>query len=269
MSTNVAAEASRPVSLPACQPASSDGPPWQGRARAAGSPARIRGVAVWPIAALLDATAGQSARAAVTTRAKYSRYISRPVATANYPQSRAGGRRRRLSGYYLERRADLSACAVREVRTRLPDTEVTLDQPRPSAIDSSHGEFFDIATRVYTRFKSQCRDALKLDVRPIASAIWIDLRGFYSHGLAIAQGRDATNLRRMSQFFLLGCLLSKLLELHHIELKFLIQCINNPTGKLHRVPQGLTLEILKVNLELSYKFTPVCQLLMKREKMRA
>jgi len=34
--------------------------------------------------------------------------------------------------------------------------------------------------------------AAKLNVRLIASAIWIDLRGFYSHGLAIAQGRDAT-----------------------------------------------------------------------------
>lgn len=93
-------------SQPACQPSQPRRDP----------PARIRGVAPQPIAASRDVTAGQSARAAVTTRAKYSRYISRPVATANYPQSRAGGRRRRISG--LPNGADLSACAVREVRTR-------------------------------------------------------------------------------------------------------------------------------------------------------
>jgi len=113
---------SQPASLPASQPAPAAPLAGTNGARAAGSPARIRGVAMRPIAALLEVTAGQSAHAAVTTRAKYSRYISRPVATANYPQSRAGGRRRRLSGCYLERRADLSACAVREVRIRLPDT---------------------------------------------------------------------------------------------------------------------------------------------------
>lgn len=51
-----------------------------------------------PIVNWRDVTVGQSARDAVTTRAKYSRYISRPVATANYPQSRAGGRQRRIGG---------------------------------------------------------------------------------------------------------------------------------------------------------------------------
>ncbi|KYN01740.1 hypothetical protein ALC62_07418 [Cyphomyrmex costatus] len=124
MSTNVAAKTSRPAS----QSVSQSRPSLAGTAV---SPARIRGVASRPIAASRDATVGQSARAAMTTPVKYSRYISRPVATANYPQSRAGGRRRWFKW-------------------------------------------------------------LKLDVRPIASAIWIDLRGFYSHGLAIAQGRDAT-----------------------------------------------------------------------------
>lgn len=109
MSTNVAAEESRPAAEPASQPAS--------RARA--SPGGIRRLAYSrsrgraPIAAARDVTAGQSARAAVTTRAKYSRYISRPVATANYPQSRAGGRRRRIGGS-VERSGFLSACAVRE-----------------------------------------------------------------------------------------------------------------------------------------------------------
>jgi len=80
--------APRRASLPECQPAS------QPRRD---PPARIRGVAPRPIAVSRYATAGQLTSAAMTTRAKYSRYISRPVATANYPQSRAGGRRRRIS----------------------------------------------------------------------------------------------------------------------------------------------------------------------------
>lgn len=68
-----------------------------------------------PIAARRDVTAGQSARDVVTARAKYSRYISRPVATANYPQSRAGGRRKRTGGLRADR--EIGACAVRGVWT--------------------------------------------------------------------------------------------------------------------------------------------------------
>lgn len=67
-----------------------------------------------PIADTFDVTGDQSARVAVTARAKYSRYISRLVATANYPQSRAGSRRRRTIGL---RANGKSVCAVRGVWT--------------------------------------------------------------------------------------------------------------------------------------------------------
>lgn len=75
-----------------------------------------------PIANAHYVTAGQSARDAVTARAKYSRYISRPVATANYPQSRAGGRQRRISSGLRADGGDKCVRAVREVRTEHGET---------------------------------------------------------------------------------------------------------------------------------------------------
>ncbi|KOX70577.1 hypothetical protein WN51_02633 [Melipona quadrifasciata] len=48
-----------------------------------------------PITHAYHVTVDQSRTFLVTTVAKYSFYISRPLATANYPQSCAGSRRRR------------------------------------------------------------------------------------------------------------------------------------------------------------------------------
>lgn len=48
-----------------------------------------------PITCVSHATSGQSRTFPMTTVAKYNSYISRPIATANYPQSCAGSRRRR------------------------------------------------------------------------------------------------------------------------------------------------------------------------------
>lgn len=48
-----------------------------------------------PITCVSHATGGQSRTFPMTTVAKYNSYISRPIATANYPQSCAGSRRRR------------------------------------------------------------------------------------------------------------------------------------------------------------------------------
>ncbi|TGZ49680.1 hypothetical protein DBV15_01335 [Temnothorax longispinosus] len=280
---------------PACLPASASQP-----ARASPGEIRRRVFAESrprPIAAMRDVTAGQSARAAVTTRAKYSRYISRPVATANYPQSRAGGRRRRISG--LSNGADFKCVrSARSANTPGRRTPGRLEGRNPidapfkieteeggalasnskhvfaiinmSSVRNKHGSYgysraaseiggqiaelfrdfwpgvdfgrvrrrarrevrnvrrgvtlrtrddrsgctqqFQIGREI-SRSRSIYRgyyvtgpkgeisgnsnrgaaaDTPKLDVRPIASAIWIDLRGFYSHGLAIAQGRDAT-----------------------------------------------------------------------------
>ncbi|KAM0727359.1 hypothetical protein ACS0PU_006691 [Formica fusca] len=99
MSTNVADVKSRPAKPAAAKSAGAYSRDSRGR----------------PIADTCDVTGGQSARDAVTARAKYSRYISRPVATANYPQSRAGSRRGRTIG--LRANGEVSVCAVREVWT--------------------------------------------------------------------------------------------------------------------------------------------------------